>query len=286
MPAFAHLLAAAVTALSLHSPTTAGNRLLAHRDAEQLIQRVVLPADARRLRRSPGHAGGLLAHPPRAPAGELVDRRRLWRVDEPLGTVVAFVRAHRPQGASKGLAGYGSSGGPRVPENETLSYAFPALAGRISLRSLSITLVALPDGWTGVRADAQDIWVVTRPRTEAVPAGVREVDVRDAGRLAGRFTEPAQVAKIVRWLDALPIVQPGAAFSCPMLVYGPVVKLDLRSADGALLAQARMPMRFRDGSLVSTACTAIEFSIGGRRQTPLVGGRFLLRLEHLLGRRL
>jgi hypothetical protein len=94
------------------------------------------------------------------------------------------------------------------------------------------------------------------------------------------------VARIVRWFDALPIVRPGAAFSCAMLVHGPVVKLDFQSATGVLLARARMPRRFGDGGLVSTACTPIRFGIGGRKPAPLVGGRFFLRVQSLLGTRL
>jgi hypothetical protein len=41
-----------------------------------------------------------------------------------------------------------------------------------------MTVVALPRHRTGVRVDAQDIWMMPRPQTEKVPAAVREIDVR------------------------------------------------------------------------------------------------------------
>lgn len=276
------VLALAAAALAAGAPpTTAGNRAAARRDVHRLLRLVVLPAGAHRLASPPGHAHGLLGGPFQVPGGKLVDHARLWRVDEPFASVVDFVRTHPPRGTQKGGPGSGSVGGPHYPQNETVLFTFPQRPGRISFRWLNVTLVALPDGSTGVRADAQDIWVVTRPLRERVPDGVREIDVD-----AHRVTSPARVAKIARWFDALPIVQPDAAFSCPALVYGPVVRLAFRTAAGALLAGARMPLRLMTGSLLSTPCSSIRFRIGGHEEPALVGGRFLLRVERLLGVRL
>jgi len=279
------MVAALLLAVALAHPTTAANRAEARRDAAALLGRVVLPSGARRLAHAPGHAGGLLGRAFQMPAGELVDRHRLWRADEPLRSVVAFVETHPPRGAQRQGSGSGSSGGPGVPDNKTFVFSLPGRPGRISSRWLDVTLVALPDGSTGVRADAQDVWIVTRPPSGVVPLGVREIDVGSAGT-SHRVTRPRAVATIVRWFDALPIVQPGGAFHCPALVYGPVVQMSFRDAAGALLARARMPMRFRNESLLSTSCTAIQFSVGDRKETPLVGGRFFLRVERLLGIRL
>src|SRR5579875_618917 len=138
-------------AAALAQPTTVTNRAEALHDAAALLQRVVLPAGATRLARAPGHAGGLLGRPSQVPGGELADRHRLWRVDEPLASVVSFVKAHKPVGSRRD--GSGTSSGPGVPANETLTFSFPAIPGRISLRSLDMTLVALPDDSTGIRVD-------------------------------------------------------------------------------------------------------------------------------------
>jgi hypothetical protein len=98
-----------------------------------------------------------------------VDRYRFWRVSEPLASVEAFVRAHRPRGSQKAGSGYESGG--------TAFFAYPAQPGRTSNRWLAVTMAALPDGSTGVKADAQEIWIVPRAATEVVPGGVRETAV-------------------------------------------------------------------------------------------------------------
>jgi len=74
--------------------------------------------------------------------------------------------------------------GPGIPSNRQLIFAFPAIGGRISTRWLNVTAVALPRGWTGLRVDAQDVWIVPRPPSEKVPSGVREIHIASA--YAGR----------------------------------------------------------------------------------------------------
>jgi hypothetical protein len=281
MAALAHFLTAVLAALALHTtPTTAGNRVHAERDAAHLLRLVVLPSSAQRFARPPGHVGGLLGKPLQIPSGKLVDRHRLWHVHASLGSVVGYLEAHPPRGSQ--LEGHGDgSDGPNVPRYATLTFAFREQAGRISLRWLNVTLVPLRDGGTGVRADAQDVWVTTRPRGEFVPAGAKEIDVG-----THRVTDPANVAKVVRWFDALPIVQPGIAYHCPALVAGPKIRLDFRGANG-LLARATYGADTMNHSLVSEPCTPISFSTQGQvKFPPLVGGDFLLRVQRLLGLRL
>jgi hypothetical protein len=88
----------------------------------------------------------------------------------------------------------------------------------------------------------------------------------------------AKVQTIVRWFDALGIVQGGAVYHCPALLGGSRVTLDFRSASRALLARAVLPSgRF------STECNPIGFSIHGRPQTPLVGLAFWNRVKRLVG---
>lgn len=275
----ASVLALVAAASSAAQRSAAGNRLAAQRDAARLLERVVLPSGTQSLPRAPRGAGGLLTGPFQVPTGKLVDLHRFWRVSEPLDSVVRFVRAHRPRGAQREGSGVGSVGGPSYPENETLTFAFPPQANRTSLRWLNVTLVALRDGGTGVRADAQEIWIVPRPRSEVVPAGVSEIDIG-----SHHVGDGAKVARIVHWFDALPTVQPGLV-SCPMLVAGPTIRLVFRGGAG-VLARASFGADTIDHSLYSGRCTPIRFSIGDRREKALVGGRFLLRVQRLLGAKL
>lgn len=241
-------------------PTTAGNRLLARRDAARLLSLVVVPPGATRL-------GG---------------RRRAWRVPRSLSSAIAFGRSHPPRGSR--WTSEASGGGPQTRPNDELTFSFPSLPGRLSSRELTVSLVELPDGSTRLAATAHDVAIVTRPASETVPAGVRKIDVRVASKPATRVTARARVRRIARWFDALPVAQPGGTYACPFIRSdSPTVVLEFRGAHGALLARARMLDAFRG---VSSPCNPVRFSSGGNRQTPLIGGRFLLRVERLIGTKL
>jgi hypothetical protein len=271
------LLAIATSALSARAPTSASNKRAAERDAAQLLRRVVLPSGAVRLTREPRGDGGLLRRADSAPAGLLVDRHRFWLVHEPLKQVAAFVAHHPPRGGH--LTGKGHSSGRHIPANKSFTFSFRPIPGRISTRQLELTLVALPHRRTGVRADAQDIWMLPRPPTEKVPAAVREIDVRTS-KAHRRVGSAAKVRRIVRWFDALPIVQPGGRFGCPPdTVRRPPMSLRFLSAKGVLLARASVPGSFAIGS-----CAPIEFWIGSHQQKPL-SGHLYGRISRLLGTR-
>jgi hypothetical protein len=117
-----------------------------------------------------------------------------------------------------------------------------------------------------------------------VPSGVREIDVRAPSGFV-RVTEPAKVSRIVRWFDRLPRVPRGRVF-CPLLVRGPVITLAFRDGRGGMLARARYDANAPNHSLVSNRCVPIAFSLHGQPRKLLVGGRFLPRVQRLLGVRL
>ena len=148
-------------------------------------------------------------------------------------------------------------------------------------RLLSITMARL-NGRTVIRVDAGAAWVYPRSPREVVPAGVREIDI--ANRAASQqITDPAKVARIVRWFDALNIVQPGIGPVHCALLLASKVTFTFRSATGEMVAKAIAP------SVPASGCNPIEFTIHGRRQTPLIdstpgGGRaFIERVQRLLG---
>jgi hypothetical protein len=270
------LLAMAASALA-RTPTNVSNKRAAERDTAHLLRRVVLPPGTVRLAREPRGDLGLLRHADSTPSGLLVDRHRFWLVHERLAKVVRFVAHHRPRGGR--LIGTGTSNGRHIPENKSFTFSFRPIPGRISSRGLEVTLVALPRHRTGVRADAQDIWMLPRPQTEKVPTAVREIDVRTT-KAHRRVGSAAKVRRIVRWFDALPIVQPGGRFGCPPdTVRRPPMRLRFLSAQGVLLARASLPGSFAIGS-----CAPIEFWIGSHRQKPL-SGHLYGRISRLLGTR-
>ena len=269
------VLVVATSALSARAPTNASNKRAAERDTAQLLRRVALPSGTVRLARAPQGDGGLLRHADSAPSGLLVDRHRLWLVRKPLRQMAVFFAEHPPRGGH--LSGTGHSSGLNIPANKSFTFSFRPIPGRISTRQLELTLVALPRHRTGVRADAQDIWMVPRPPTEKVPAAVREIDVRTS-KAHRRVESAAKVRRIVGWFDALPIVQPGGRFGCPPdTVRRPPMTLRFLSAKGVLLARASVPGSFAIGS-----CAPIEFWIGSHQQKPL-SGHLYGRISRLLG---
>lgn len=271
-----------VTAAGMRSPrvatVAAGRERVARREAERLLRRFPQPTGARRLRR-PRDYGGVLDQSGPEAAAELVDVHGFWSVREPLKQVGEFVRAHRPHGFESFGTEYGSS----VPHYLTWGFAWPANRSRSPnpTRFLDVTAVALP-GRTVVRVDAKAVWIYPRSASERVPAGVREIVVR-APNVHARVTDAAQVAKIVRWLDALPVSPPGIVLACPLEI-APDVRISFVGASGAVLARALAP----PGQ--AGLCDAIRFWIRGHPQRSLVdratGPAFVVRLQSLLGVRL
>ncbi len=265
------------------APTSGpANKQVAQRDAERLLDSVVLPAGSVRLTQEPHGDGRLLHQPPQWSSGALVDLHGWWRSPGALPSAIAFVKSHPPAGSK--LTQFGQQGGPGVPRNHTLGFSMPAVQGVTSSRIVLFNLVALRGGGTGIRVDAQEVWLLPRPASERIPAGVREIDV-SSGRLPGyprpvsrEVTAPAKVRKIIGWVNQMLVVQPGAT-SCPPLPAAPVVSFGFRTrAGGRLLAQAKL-----DEYPYSNACNPVTLTIRGVRQKPLLGGDFLSRVGRLLG---
>jgi hypothetical protein len=111
-----------------------------------------------------------------------------------------------------------------------------------------------------------------------IPAGVRSIDIHSSRGNSRHVTDPAKVAKIVRWFDALPVA-PRTIYYCPMIRYRRPTTLAFRSADGTPLAYARTPG--------TAACGAsIDYSVGGHAHRPVLLRHFLQRVGRLLGLRL
>ena len=237
----------------------------ATREARVLLREFVPPPGARATR-EPRRYGGVLRRYGSAPLGEIVDVHRFWSVRKPLAAVATFVRTHRPPGLRDSGATYGSN----VPHYLIWSFLSPS-------RYLDVTAVALR-GRTVLRVDALALWIYPRSPSESVPPTTRTIVVRGP-KIRRTVTNQAQVARIIRWFDALPVSPPGIAVACP-LVGRVQITLSFRSAAGTQLARATVPER------IAGICDPIGFTIGGKSRKPLVdrssGESFAERLEHLL----
>jgi hypothetical protein len=119
--------------------------------------------------------------------------------------------------------------------------------------------------------------LVGHPATR-VPPGVRTIEIRSPARVV-RVSDRGRVLRIERWLDALPAAKSG--IYCPMIrADSPTVRFSFRAANGRVLARASMLDAFKGRS---GPCNPIAFSLPGHPERPLTGGRFLLRVQRLLG---
>jgi len=119
--------------------------------------------------------------------------------------------------------------------------------------------------------------LVGHPATR-IPPGVREIDIHSSPGVSRRVTDPEKVARIVRGFDALRTA-PRRIYYCPLIRHRPPTSFLFRSASGAVLLRARTPGRAACGS-------SFDYSVRGRAQTPVLEGRFLVRVGRLLGMRL
>lgn len=245
----------------------------AAREARRLVHEFVPPPGARRAR-EPKNYGGVLRRPGETPVGEVVDIHRFWSVQKPLRSVAAFVRSHGLPGFERNGATYGTN----VPHFLEWTFTSPTGKGRAPSRYVNVTAVALPKR-TVIRVDAQVVWIYPRSPKEKVPSRTSEIVV-SAPKVSATVTDPAKVARIVRWFDALPISPPGIALLCPAMI-GPQITLSFRSAGGAWLAQAKLPPH------AASICDTIVFQIGGKAKKPLIDRNFresfVVRLQDLLG---
>ncbi|HEY2770859.1 MAG TPA: hypothetical protein VGI87_09835 [Solirubrobacteraceae bacterium] len=187
-------------------PTSASNRAAAASDAKTLLSQLILPAGSVQLAAKPSWDHWPSDHCPCPATPNVEDAHGWWQVPDDVDSVIAFVKAHTPEGSTL------VSGGPDV------MFRWPPEPGVLSTRWLEVEANTLPDGSTAVRADGESVWTVPRPASERVPpAGRVQLTVTHGERvLQGpiEIRSHRRVAKIRALLNSLPAAQPGV-YSCP-----------------------------------------------------------------------
>jgi hypothetical protein len=240
----------------------------AMREAKRLLREFAPPPGAHAIHVRPGEFAGahVLHRSGSTLAAESAAVHAFWSVRKPLGAVAAFVRAH----PLPGFGGRGAEYGTNVPHFLRWGRSSPTGS---PTRYLTVTAVALPHH-TVIRADVQVEWTYPRAPSEKAPSGTSTI-VLHGYMLTKRWTDPAKVARIVRWFNALPVSPPRVHIAC-LLALAARVTLSFRNARGSWLAKASVPRTSAD------VCQPIGFSIGGHAQKPLVdayaGRSFVERL--------
>jgi hypothetical protein len=243
------------------------NRRLARADTAQLLTRLGLPPGAVRSGHEPKGGGQVLAHPGQTQATpNFVDRHAWWTAPGSANALMSYINSHRPAGASLVSSGTGQLGRAVVFE----TFGWPATDGRLSSRWLVLEAVGLPGQRTGLRADAEDVWITPRPASERIPSGSTSlvVSVRRGGKvLNGPFTfiGNMRIGAAMALINSLPAFQPGVS-ACPE-DSGVDVRLVFR------LAGVRQPLAVAD--VDPGGCGGVGLRLRGRAEPPLSSEGFL-----------
>lgn len=270
--------------------TDAQNHRAALRNASSLIREARLPASARPYSGEPSRDHENLGRAPTRLLGDVVRKTAWWRTGESPSAVLEFVKSHPPAHGHLGMTGQAGHCQPHhfPPRHCQVEMAFvgfqlPPVPQELGARWLLVAVARQTDGTTTIRIDAQVQWLIFRPASERVPAGVTAIRVTRPGYrrskpVSRRVTRSVRVHRIIRLIDRLPIVQPGIT-SCPGGAAPPVTFTFL--GGGRVLAGATVRA---DVGPSDNSCDAMFFSLNGHPQTPLVHARrFLLAVGHLLG---
>ena len=249
------------------TPAARANQRAAVRDARWLLGRLLLPSGAQRSPTDPAGESGLEAAWERPGTAALVDRHRWWIVPGEPEAVLAYIESHPSPGSRRGVRG--TSSGPRGM-TWVVGYDWPAVRGVLQTRSLLVEVVALPGGRTGVRADAQETWVVPKPSSDLIPSAARVLEL-SVGRpwasegkppettLSMTVTEAAKVQAITDAINRMALLQPGI-WHCPRIPSdGAVATFKfLASAGGTVVATASMPAYSRTEI---SSCYALKLAL-------------------------
>ncbi len=257
--------------------SSASNRDFARRDAQELIHIVVVPQSARHVTEVPKSAPGWfreeLSHNFRGAAVA----HRTWVVDEPLKTVVRYVRTHtRP--LPRPETGFGKSTS-RIGSRPTDNYMFRPIPGRSSARWLNVAMLPLPSGATVVTAQAGDDWIQPPSARAELPGTVRRIDITsrhsaEPPRVRVHVRDRYDVGSVVAWMNGLGVSP--RVFCAGELIGEPTTTLTFRDARGAVIARATV------GNGLSDHCGALSVVVHGRKAPPLITGDLLLRIQQHL----
>ncbi len=233
--------------------------------AHRLLRRIPLPASARPTRvpsslRTSDLGVSVLT--------EFAYVHRAVLIPKPLDAVARFVKAHPVPGYQNHTGSLNSIGFDLEPAHgwpmQRMYNVSFAPAGR--------------HGWTVVKEEAAAAWLYPRSPKDAMPGGVREIDIHGGG-VSEHVRDAAKVARTTRWFDAL-APAPHVTVGC-MAILSTRIAFVFRDASGHALATAAVP------SQGTSTCNPIEFTRGAQ-QTALVDKRFgkyafASRVQRLLG---
>jgi hypothetical protein len=196
------------------------SEMVAKAEAQRLLGELALPERAVRV----NSEQGLVAPESRPATTQLVDANRYWHLRGEPSTVIAWIEAQSPAGAR--LSEHGEASGPGGVGRWFGAFSFPVDEPEaLSSEELAFEAIPAEGGGTALRADAQVIWIMPRPSSEHIPAGISAITVRaSAGvptpvSVSQTISEPAAVQKVITVVEGLK--PPGGGTTlCPIHLPG------------------------------------------------------------------
>jgi hypothetical protein len=263
------------TGVAIAASSVPTNRHGATAAAQLILGKLQLPPGAARSAADP--SAFKLGKPPTHPATpDLVDLHSFWHVPGDPESALRWFTNHAPAGSRQSEGGALGNNGSVISQYIGFTFLRPLRGGAPS-ETLLVMVAAARGRGTGVRADAQVVWLFRRPVTERIPAGVRVIMIsesrpRGAPTGAWTVTDRARIRAVAALVNDLPAAQPGA-LACPADL-GPLVTISFDGAAGPLATA------IADGS----GCGFVYLRIRGRPQPTLAGGpRLIGRLSSVLG---
>jgi hypothetical protein len=248
----------------------AESQAAARAGAERALAAFVPPAGAIASPVEPAGDGGGLSPVLPLPGSQVVQLTRWWVAPESPAQVVTSMAT--PAGSSVQFRSN--------PENPALmkgaAFYWPAVSGARGQLRLEVQVVPLSGGGTGVRALVQGFWLLPRPTSEAIPAGMRllrlavhplretsEGGVRTRQRPLA-IDSRQRIERVVQLINSLPVAQePKVPRPCPAPLRGVVLRLAFyehpHSAPTAIV---------RD---YVVACGGVALFLGGHEEPQLEG---------------
>jgi hypothetical protein len=291
------------TSSALAGSQLQANERAARQDAAQHLHSVRMPGDVTSIRTEPKFARSFAFSA--GPGGDAAQDQAIWTTAASPQSIIAYVRTHAPAGST--LDDGTGSGTNNVTDvtSVDVQFSWPDLSQQLLDRMLTVTVVTPPHGRSVIVAQTRSSWFVPRSTAQLVPGSVHDVliTLRLGPQGTGPVIKPgghvststylvwraARVRALVREFNSLSIVQPGAEpIACPLILSGSEAsELTLAfkaSAKGATLARAEVSVHrgqsWDDGG---GPCNPIDFWIGAKQQTSLMGATFVKQVGKLIG---
>jgi hypothetical protein len=247
-----------------HEASAAESMAAARAAAASVLAAFVLPPGAVALPGEPAGDEGRLGRRYEFGSVNVLEQTAWWRVPGTPQQVRQYVLAHEPSGL------VGRFTPPPGADSFQVAFDWPGTARLTAGTELVVHGAQLPGGVTGLRVDAQGVWLTPRPASEVIPPGNTLLLLTTADSRSPEYaprqrliavTDRRRIERVATLLNNLPVVQPYRGVrSCP---HGFGVELRL----GFHRRHAVQPTAVATWHL--DPCGSVQMVIGGRDEPAL-----------------